>query len=664
MSLRRLGLAMVCGTLFAAGACVTTDDDDTRSAGAGGVSNHGDTAGGAGPAAGTAGSGVSDHGDTAGGASPAAGTAGSGVSDGGSTVGAAGSGVSEGGSTVGTAGSGVSEAGASVATAGAAGAGADFDLGPLSFQRDDARAETNLVDETGGYISVTDATGVTWTLSIPDQIGLFPVSVTMTPLKKLTAGADAPALQSGVLFEPEGLVFSDAATLRVTLPEANDSVAFFSFEGDGSGVELAEMTEHSSSFTLPVWHFSGKALAQGASSQKLCSLAQKQWAAAKRQMNAIFALPYTVPTPPKVDLRCANLDGKDQARQQTVDTYVRTLLEPERAALERGTGAAISVCSCGLPACDEWPTNRTKLLDRWATKALMVLDGPAEAEYQFPIVSAAFKLLRRLEATGYDVSDAGIEEPALERLDSARQELLRRIREEHDYQQAQGYAVLTNEYAQLGGTVYDEDVTSDLADALHFQVNLDVNLFQDAPSVTDDEGVCTPAQQASITVAATADYYYDVHEAAFLPEEVEYRFTLGTLDEQPFIDAPGCGYTSHCDLEAGARQTAPFELGLSSCIDEKSRVVLRSVGGDEPWQCAVHYPQAPEDDFTHDSNGLTRPYWDAVFESYYEPSGNKYVLPAPMENGNATPVDLTISGESEILDATGQMHLQVVHTPG
>jgi hypothetical protein len=649
------GLAALYVTVVAAGAmalagCSGGGSSPSKAAaiaGAGGAT--GGTAGGAGPEAGAAGTAMS--------------AAGSGLSEGGSTVGAAGSGVSEGGSMLGAAGRGVSEGGAGVAAAGAAGEGADFDLGPLSFQRDDARAETSLVDETGGFISVTDATGVTWTLSIPEQIGLFPISVTVTPLKKLKAGADAPALQSGALFEPEGLVFSDAATLRVTLPEVDESVAFFSFEADGSEVELAEVTEHSSSFTLPVWHFSGKAVANGASSQKLCSLAQKQWAAAKRQMNAIFASPYSVPTPPKIDLRCANLDGKDQARQQTVDKYVRTLLEPERAALERGAGAAARACSCGLPACDEWPTNRTKLLDRWATKALILLDGPEEAEYQLPIVSAAFKLLRRLEAMGYDVANAGIDEPALERLDSARQELLRRVREEHDYQQVQGYAVLTNEYIELGGTVYDEDVTAAFADALHFQVNLDVNLFQDAPSVTDDEGVCTPGQQLSITVTATADYYYDVHESAFLPEEIEYRFTQGTLDEQPFIDAPGCGYTSHCDLESGARQTTPFELGLSSCIDDKSRIVLRSVGGDEPWQCAIHYPQAPEDDFTHDSNGLTRPYWDAVFESYYEPSDNVYVLPAPMENGKATPVDLTISGESDVLDATGDLHLQVVHTP-
>jgi hypothetical protein len=650
---RRLAALYV--TAVAAGAMALTgcsggDSSPSKSAGiAGAGGTTGNTAGGAGPEAGAAGATI--------------GTAGSGVSEGGSTVGTAGSGVSEAGSTVGTAGSGVSEAGAGIAAAGAAGEGTDFDLGPLSFQRDDARAETKLVDETGGYISVTDATGVTWTLSIPDQIGLFPISVTVTPLKKLKAGADAPALQSGVLFEPEGLVFSDAATLRVTLPEVNESVAFLSFEGDGSDVQLAELTEQSSSFTLPVWHFSGKALAQAASSQKLCSLAQKQWAAAKRQMNAIYALPYSVPTAPKVDLRCANLDGKDQARQQAVDKYVRELLEPERAAMEKGAGAAARACSCGLAACDEWPTNRTKLLDRWATKALMVLDGPEDAEYQFPIVSAAFKLLRRLEATGYDVSDAGIDEPALERLDSARKELLRRMREEHDYQQTQGYAFLTNEYVELGGTVYDEDVTADLADALHFQVNLDVNLFQDAPSVTDDEGVCTPGQQTSVTVTATADSYYDVHEAAFLPQEIEYRFTRGTLDEQPFIDAPGCGYTNHCDLEAGARQTAPFELGLSSCMDEKSQIVLRSVGGDEPWQCAVSYPNAPEDDYSYDSNGLTRPYWDAVFESYYEPSDNVYVLAAPMENGNATPVDLAISGKSDILDATGDLHLQVVHTP-
>jgi hypothetical protein len=118
MSLRMLGLAMVCGTLFASGACVTSDDDDSGSAGNGGVTDDGETAG-------TAGESPVDHGAAGGaGKSPVnEGTAGTAGTAGSHEVAGRAGASAAGGPSAEAGGGGAASGGAAPGAAGEAGAG-------------------------------------------------------------------------------------------------------------------------------------------------------------------------------------------------------------------------------------------------------------------------------------------------------------------------------------------------------------------------------------------------------------------------------------------------------------------------------------------------------------------------------------------------------------
>lgn len=141
------------------------------------------------------------------------------------------------------------------------------DIGPIDLEVvvDDSRTVEALIPVEGGELSVTAADGTVFTLTIPEDALLSATTVTMTPVRSVDGlpfgEGDSWAVQLG----PEGLWFSNFATLTVT-PEVRLSVdeqVFFGYEGDGTGLFLAIPDTDTSEMRIRLLHFSGYGVAKG-----------------------------------------------------------------------------------------------------------------------------------------------------------------------------------------------------------------------------------------------------------------------------------------------------------------------------------------------------------------------------------------------------------------
>lgn len=137
------------------------------------------------------------------------------------------------------------------------------DPGLTQVATDNGRARGAAISPEGGSITATGSNGATYKLTIPAgalpetrTIGVYPV----TSIATLPAGAPVVA---GVYFTPAGLTFDVAASLEITLPSSIPAADLLglAFEGDGQQLRTDFAFRDGNTLTLPVQHFSGKALA-------------------------------------------------------------------------------------------------------------------------------------------------------------------------------------------------------------------------------------------------------------------------------------------------------------------------------------------------------------------------------------------------------------------
>ena len=131
-------------------------------------------------------------------------------------------------------------------------------LGSFTGTLDTAHAATRRFfgDGTPASISVTDPSGLVWTLTLPPGALLEPETITMTAFSQVRSEPGTPQITSGVSFEPDGLIFFVPATLSVTAPAGAHAPVLLTGRADGSGLAWGIGTAPGS-IALP--HFSAGA---------------------------------------------------------------------------------------------------------------------------------------------------------------------------------------------------------------------------------------------------------------------------------------------------------------------------------------------------------------------------------------------------------------------
>ena len=122
---------------------------------------------------------------------------------------------------------------------------------------DTAHKASVSVPPSGGSLSLTDAKGNRFTLTIPANALLNRETITMTAITSAT-GVSGSGMAAGVQLEPDGLGLLQPALLKIELasPAPNGSVPF-GWRNQVPGVYLNMRNNDPHSLTLALMHFSG-----------------------------------------------------------------------------------------------------------------------------------------------------------------------------------------------------------------------------------------------------------------------------------------------------------------------------------------------------------------------------------------------------------------------
>lgn len=234
--------------------------------------------------------------------------------------------------------------------------GAVLFLGNLRFVPDTARAASLYfpADGSTGSLSVTNANGYVWTLSLPADALLTPQTITMTPFASVDTSQSALPITTGVLLEPDGTQFSDAVTLTLTTPSQLGAHASLMLAGqDGSDLYFVTTTNQANSYSTALFHFTSAAVSDATDAQWE-SLAQSLLGRAKnaydQAVSDIKALERPVvqpPEPPDYEPKCDPNDPEPAQAEQAANDYEKALFAKERDAIGRLLSAARALTLLG-----------------------------------------------------------------------------------------------------------------------------------------------------------------------------------------------------------------------------------------------------------------------------------------------------------------------------
>ena len=214
-------------------------------------------------------------------------------------------------------------------------------LGNYQFTPDPSRAASLnfLADGNPASLTVTDAFGNGWTLSLPADALLAPQIITMTPVGSINASNAVLPATAAVLLDPDGIQFCDGVTLTLTTPAPlGTNASLMSVAEDGSNINLVGTANVADSYSTTLFHFSSGAVT-APTSQQLQALAanpallQQAFNQAASVVKALEDDPPIPPPPPNVEWTC---DPASQTRAaQAASAYQAEMFQQEYDAINQ-----------------------------------------------------------------------------------------------------------------------------------------------------------------------------------------------------------------------------------------------------------------------------------------------------------------------------------------
>lgn len=551
-------------------------------------------------------------------------------------------------------------------------------MGTLTFTRDDAHKVTQLIDPSGGMVTLTDAAGTTWTLSFPE--GFDAVSVTLVPLTHVSAGS-GPQVTAGVLFEPDGLVPFGMANLLVDLPAGAPAQTLYAFDTDGSNLWLAGQRLVGSTYSVDVPHFSGVGMGPTPSMDAVCAMentAYKQAVAAAKATTG----PVDVSGAPSLTLDC--IQDSDDSRSKLVGVWVRKLMEPEYSAIARILTALKDLQLSSCPNAPEgFPDALNPLLKRCNDKISALMKLPQDPATFLAIGSAELKIEKQMEFAGNETLRAAVQGDCAARAAKGRDAVLSKVRDGHDYAALPAMVQFERWVDLLGGDELGLSITTDelltrVKNAYRFRVDVTMEAQENYPGYVDSGGD-EWGENADIKAHGSGTVgwgEYTPTTAAFahllMPQQISMTIDSGTdhetkrpNEEPDHLD---------CDLAGPCTFQMPFSLSLDPCDDKNTFVGVDSFSPDEStklekWNCKYIDPNAPDNNYDDNGpTGLTDQDAHNVFRQYEHdqslPGTYTYTFHASVKNGQATAVQSDFTSiDPSPTSGVGTFSVTVTHTP-
>lgn len=341
-------------------------------------------------------------------------------------------------------------------------------FGTASYTFDNSSAKTVELSNSTQSISITDKKGIKWTLTVPQQTTFSKVQIKMTALNEVTQSSSDCNINSGIIFEPHGLIFDTPATLSVEFPAGKTTPSlFFSISGKGQNdtlmLEPAEL--QGKIYKMNIFHFSGMMSGDPLDPESLGESFSGDYDKAKAEAQAIANQPLNVPVPPDITPDyCADGISQDGVAQG----YVEQLSNPERKAITKLLSIGKSMALLGHEGVDP-VADALPLSERLITKAKQIINQYGSDENKFYCVMvAALQIARENSLLGGDHTEE-ITSLLATKIGALEENLLDKLKNEHDYTLIKYLVNVERFRALLGGT---GDFLDRLSNATNFEINI------------------------------------------------------------------------------------------------------------------------------------------------------------------------------------------------
>lgn len=294
----------------------------------------------------------------------------------------------------------------------------------------------------------------------------------MTPLSSVDASGLPGPVIGGVLLEPEGTTFLVPATLSLAGgPVADPAI----LQGDAHGDVRLVVPSGDAWSTVEIEHFSPGLSAdpKDPAWQRRFQEAQKDDSGARRDAARLLKQPIEVPDPPSVPAECRD-DAAWRKVAEQVNAFTEQVRQPESGLLRRMLEAERLREEDGSKEVYDFAVEK-QLVERLVAKAFRLVTTTArQPEKWLAVGPVVLRIAKDAQLLGVNADEllAAIRDWQTGMIDG----LLRRIREEHDYQWAVFAWEFSRQAALLGSEIDTRDLLTRLQKAMTFEATLRFNL--------------------------------------------------------------------------------------------------------------------------------------------------------------------------------------------
>ncbi len=521
------------------------------------------------------------------------------------------------------------------------------DLGSVTVTLDTARQVSGTYDinsAEGVVLTVADANGYGWMLSIPAGALLSSTEIKMTPFATIDFSKSQARIISGVQFEPDGLQFVDSARVSVTAPISNPGVGLmFSFRQDGSHVAFAPTTNTASGKTAfaEIWHFSSEGY-DNANDAGQNGMDQYGKMAVEEYRLALDAAkqfikngPPPPPFPPSISMFCRGTEVNPE--QNEAYEYMREFLDPYDEYVEVLLAAIKNIKLLGYENYDTAPGAEAAIqILQMAEKTMKDLGDQYQKDKPpdrlIAVIGTGLQIERQILLINGQTPLLLIPEKISSWASTVRDYYLNELKTKHDYRAFPNLLTLEKWVQLVRGT----DRLADIMSAMTFEVTIDDSF--------DGTWLSSGKTYATGHVEQNADVQNITNQ--------HFLVMWGELDNFSLKVTNGT-YTNPTGTYPVTGQTYIGQLWLKNwdaCVTKTFDVVLSGFSGVEDVKNRNAAGAASR-------AGLQQYWWDAGF----------FMFTVPMRNLNPILGDQNFSGSGSAADGaftgSGKIHIVIKHTP-
>ena len=354
-------------------------------------------------------------------------------------------------------------------------------LGSITFTVDAAHQASGEFAPGGNglELSLTDAAGLTWTLTLPAGALSTTETITMTALDNVRSDNIPGSMMGGVLLEPDGLQLIEPGTLAVAGGGLDGKALFLGGNHDGADVNFALPKMTGTGSEAVILHFSSYTVIH-AEDPQITELRQQEMGhykeLAKKGRELLKNKNIDVPRPPSIPLHCPEDEDEAEERTKDLKKFEEEFRKPEAVLLDQ---LMASQTSMAQPGVEPDFTLEVRLLERMIKKVnLLIKQYGNQAENVSAITQVGYTVAREIAFIG-PTHPGSIEViQSLGRMsERVIDELLKELREEHEYRNIGPILEMSRRAALTGvGTIPLEDLMARIESAMNFNLEVTYEL--------------------------------------------------------------------------------------------------------------------------------------------------------------------------------------------